>query len=114
MSGINYGAFLGMTLTGTAVILAFIAMFLAKRSPETFIARIFLERARIIRALKILLIGIMMMTVNVMAHISYCFNLMGRDIYMALSIICGSGLAISFMAFFYENIRIMKKREKSI
>ena len=42
MSGINYGALLGMTLTGTALILAFIAMFLAKRSPKTFIARIFL------------------------------------------------------------------------
>ena len=114
MSGVSYGAFLGMALTGTALILAFIAMLLARRSSETYIARIFLERARIIRALKILLIGIIMMTVNVMAHISYRFNLMGRDIYVALSIICGSGLAISFIAFFYENIRIMKRQEKSI
>ena len=47
MSGVSYGAFLGMALTGTALILAFIAMLLARRSPETYIARIFLERARI-------------------------------------------------------------------
>ena len=112
MSGVSYGAFLGMTLTGTALILAFIAMSLARRSSETYIARIFLERARIIRALKILLIGLLMMTVNIMAHIFYCFNLMGRGIYLALSIICGSGLAISFIVFFYENIKIMVGRRK--
>ena len=114
MSGVSYGAFLGMTLTGIALILAFIAMLSARRSPETFIARIFLERVRIIRALKILLIGIIMITVNVTAHIFYCFNLIGGNIYTTLSIICGSGLAISFIAFFYENIRIMRRWRRSI
>ena len=115
MNGVSYGAFLGMALTGTALILAFIAMLLARRSPETFIARIFLERVRIIRALKILLIGIIMMTVNVTAHIFHCFNLIGGNIYTTLSIICGSGLAISFIIFFYENIRIMRRwRRRSI
>jgi len=108
MSGVSYGAFLGMALTGTALILAFTAMLLARRSPETFIARIFLERVRIIRALKILL----MMTVNVSAHVFYCFNLIRGNIYTTLSIICGSGLAISFIIFFYENIKIMAGRRK--
>ena len=113
MSGVSYGAFLGMALTGTALILAFIAMLLAKRSPETYIARIFLERTRIIRALKILLTGLILITVNVTARISYCFNLMSYGIYMAFSIICGSGLAISFIIFFYENIKIMIRRKES-
>ena len=109
MSGVSYVAFLGIALTGTALILAFIAMLLARRSPETYIARIFLERARVIRALKILLTGLVLITVNVTARIFYCFNLMSRGIYMAFSIICGSGLAISFIVFFYENIKIMRK-----
>ena len=112
MSGVSYGAFLGMALTGTALILAFTAMLLARRSPETFIARIFLERVRIIRALKILLMGIIMMTVNVSAHVFYCFNLIRGNIYTTLSIICGSSLAISFIIFFYENIKIMAGRRK--
>jgi len=112
MSGVSYGAFLGMALTGTALILAFIAMLLGRRSQETYIARIFLERARIIRALKILLTGLILITVNVTARIFYCFNLMSHGIYLALSIICGSGLAISFILFFYENIKIMVGRRK--
>ena len=112
MSGVSYGAFLGMALTGTALILAFIAMLLARRSPETYIARIFLERARIIRALKILLTGLILITVNVTTRIFYCFNLMSHGIYMAFSIICGSGLAISFIVFFYENIKIMVGKRK--
>jgi len=112
MSGVSYGAFLGMALTGTALILAFIAMLLARRSPETYVARIFLERARIIRALKILLTGLILITVNVTARIFYCFNLMSHGIYIAFSIVCGSGLAISFIVFFYENIKIMVGRRK--
>ena len=111
MSGVSYGAFLGMALTGMALILAFIAMLLARRSSETYIARIFLERARIIRALKILLTGLILITVNVTTRVFYCFNLMSRSIYVALSIICGSGLVISFIAFFYENIKIMRRKE---
>jgi len=109
MSGVSYGAFLGMALTGTALILAFIVVLLSRRSPKTHIARIFLERVRIIRALKILLTGFILMTVNVTAHIFYRFNLMNRDIYLALSIICGSGLAISFIVFLYEHIKIMRR-----
>jgi len=54
------------------------------------------------------------MTVNVSAHVFYCFNLIRGNIYTTLSIICGSGLAISFIVFFYENIRIMRRWRRSI
>jgi len=112
MNGINYGAFLGIILTGVALILAFITVLLARKEPKIFATGIFLERRKIVRALKILLIGIIMLTADIVAHIFHYFNFIGRGIYMMLSIICGSGLALSFIAFFYENIRIMMKRRK--
>ncbi len=112
----NYGAILGVALTGTMLILALISVILSIKKRKLLASRFFLERRNVIKALNIFLIGMLMLTANMLIRAFSLLGLVSHNLYVIISITCGSGLAISLIITFCEYIRILGigKREPDL
>ena len=103
----NYGGLLGVILTGVALVLAIITLVLSSRKPKIALSKTFLMKDRVLRGAKIFMIGILMLTADMFAYILHSLDLLERGPYVIISIVCGSGLAITSSYFFYELIRVI-------
>ena len=103
----NYGGLLGVILTSVALVLAIITLVLGSRKPKIALSKTFLMKDRVLRGAKIFMIGILMLTADMFAYILHSLDLLERGPYVIISIVCGSGLAITSAYFFYELIRII-------
>ncbi len=103
----NYGGLLGVILTSVALVLAIITLVLSSRKPKIALSKTFLMKDRVLRGAKIFMIGILMLTADMFAYILHSLDLLERGPYVIISIVCGSGLAITSSYFFYELIRVI-------
>jgi len=103
----NYGGLLGVILTSVALVLAIITLVLGSRKPKIALSKTFLMKDRVLRGAKIFMIGILMLTADMFAYILHSLDLLERGPYVIISIVCGSGLAITSSYFFYELIRVI-------
>lgn len=109
----NYGAVLGVTLTGAMMLLALIALLLSLKKRKLLASRFFLERRNVIKTLNIFLVGMLMLTANMLIHAFNLLGLVSYNLYIVISITCGSGLAISLIITFCQYIRIVGIRRRA-
>ena len=103
----SYGGLIGVIVTGIALALAITVSILGFRKPKIALSRTFLMKDRVLRGAKIFMIGILMLTADMLAYALHSLDLIERGPYVIMSILCGSGLAITSSYFFYELIKII-------